>query len=578
MHLGKRRFSRYTKAIDGLSIANDLMRFISVVIPVRNESKYIAEVLDRLLAQDYDPQHFEILVVDGLSEDDTKMVVGRYVSEHENIRLLDNPKRLSSGARNVGIENARGDVVLIVDGHCLIDNPQMLRNVDAAFEKSGADCLGRPQPLELSHATATQLAIATGRRSPLGHHADSFVFSDTAQFVPAISTAIAYRKELFQKIGLFDERFDACEDVELNYRIDQSGARCYFDPSVAVRYVPRGTISGLFYQMSRYGRGRIRLWRKHRETFTLKSFASAFFMVGVVLGVPLCFVYPALLWTYLSVIGFYLLVVFTETLRGTLAARRPGFVFLLPLVFCAIHFGAGYGVLREFFFGQKIKPPPEPPKKPGRMISWQKRAFYYLHRCPLMLFFMVFYRVRYYGRNNLPGSGAVLVAANHQSHFDPPLIAVGLRRRLNFLARKTLFKFPLGWWIDMLDAIPLDIDGIGFEGIKESLKRLRGGEAILIFPEGARCWDGKIAEFKPGALTLAVRGKAAILPTVIDGCFNAWPRTNKLPWLWGKIRVLYGKPILYDELKNLSEEELHRLVESRIHELFRRLRSTVIDN
>ena len=552
------------------------MRFISVVVPVRNESKHIAEVLDKLLSQDYDSEQFEILVVDGLSEDDTKVVVERYLTEYPNVRLFDNPKRVSSGARNIGVENARGDIVLIVDGHCLIDNPQMLRNVDAAFEKSGADCLGRPQPLELSHATTTQLAIATGRRSPLGHHADSFVFSDLAQFVPAVSTAVAYRKELLGKVGRFDERFDACEDVELNYRIDKSGGRCYFDPAIAVRYVPRGTLSGLFYQMSRYGRGRVRFWRKHRETFSLKSFASAFFMIGTVLGLPLCFVHPVLRWTYLGVIGLYLLAVFAETLREALSAKRLDFVFLLPIVFFAIHFGAGYGVLREFFFGQKIEPNSfEASKPPSRVISWQKRAFYYMLRTPLSLFFMVFYRVRFFGRNNLPESGPVLVVANHQSHFDPPLIAVGLRRRLNFLARKSLFKFkPFAWLIDMLDAIPLEVDGIGFAGVKESLKRLRNGEIILIFPEGARCWDGAIAEFKPGALTLTLRGKAAILPTAIDGCFDAWPRTNKIPWPWGKIRVLYGEPMLYDDIKNFSEEELHRLVEERIHELFNRLRTT----
>ena len=552
------------------------MRFISVVVPVRNESRHIAGVLDKLLSQDYDSERFEILVVDGLSEDDTKGVVERYVAEHPNVRLFDNPKRLSSGARNIGVENAQGDIVLIIDGHCLIDDAQMLRNVDAAFEKSDADCLGRPQPLELSHATATQRAIATARRSPLGHHADSFVFSDTAQFVPAISTAVAYRKGLFKAIGRFDERFDACEDVELNYRIDKSGGRCYFDPGIAVRYVPRGTISGLFHQMSRYGRGRVRFWRKHRETFSLKSFASALFMVGIVFGLPLCFIHPILRWTYWGVIGLYLLAVFTETLRSAWTARRLDFAFLLPLVFFAIHFGAGCGALREFFFGQKIEAHSfEASKPPGRIISRRKRAFYYLARFPIGLFFMVFYRVRFFGGNNLPKNGPVLVVANHQSHFDPPLIAVGLRRRLNFLARKTLFKFkPFAWLIDMLDAIPLDIDGIGFAGIKESLKRLRSGEIILIFPEGARTWDGEIAEFKPGALTLALRGKAAILPTAIDGCFDAWPRTNKIPRFWGKIRVVFGEPMLYDDIKNLREEELHRQVETRIHELFNRLRNT----
>ncbi|MDR1268928.1 MAG: 1-acyl-sn-glycerol-3-phosphate acyltransferase [Planctomycetaceae bacterium] len=217
-----------------------------------------------------------------------------------------------------------------------------------------------------------------------------------------------------------------------------------------------------------------------------------------------------------------------------------------------------------------------PPKRSlsNRTISWQKRLFYYLVRIPINLFFMIFYGVRFYGRNNMPNEGGVVVISNHQSHFDPPLIAAGLRRRLNFLARKSLFRLKsFAWLIDMLDAIPLDIEGIGFEGIKESLKRLRNGEMLLVFPEGARTWNGEIAPFLQGSLILAQRSKATILPTALNGCYDAWPRVNKFPWLWGKIRVIYGKPIPYTEFKDLQEEELRQLLETRIAELFQTLKT-----
>jgi 1-acyl-sn-glycerol-3-phosphate acyltransferase len=205
-------------------------------------------------------------------------------------------------------------------------------------------------------------------------------------------------------------------------------------------------------------------------------------------------------------------------------------------------------------------------------ISRQKRLFYNVVRFLLNPFFMVFYGVRFYGGNNLPESGAVILISNHQSHYDPPLLAAGLRRRLNFLARKSLFKFkPFAWLIDMLDAIPLDIEGIGFAGIKESFKRLRNGEIILVFPEGGRTWDGKIAPFLQGSLTLAQRTKSAIMPTAISGCYEAFPRTQKFPTLWGKIRVVYGKPIPYEEFKDLPEEELRRLCETKVAELFRQI-------
>ena len=109
------------------------------------------------------------------------------------------------------------------------------------------------------------------------------------------------------------------------------------------------------------------------------------------------------------------------------------------------------------------------------------------------------YGVRYSGRANIPKTGAVLVVSNHQSHLDPTLVGAGCDRRMNYLARETLFHFaPLRWLIRSLDAIPIDRDGLGLNGIKESLRRLKRGEMVLIFPEGTRTRDGDVAPFRPG--------------------------------------------------------------------------------
>ena len=354
--------------------------FISVMIPVRNESKHIAEVLDRLLEQDYPADKFEILVLDGRSEDNTREIVVKYGEKHPNVRLLDNPKRLSSGARNIGIQNAAGDVVLLVDGHCIIDSKLILSKTDEAFRQSGADCLGRPQPLELSHANPMQLAIAAARRSPIGHHPDSFIYAGKSCFSPAISVAVAYRKDAFEKVGLFDERFDAAEDCELNHRIDKAGLKCFFTPDIAVRYVPRATLGGLGKQLTRYGKGRVRLSRKHPETFSWKSFLPAAFIGGIFAGIILCVCLFAFLITgiatpadccTISVFGFlelgctifaavlclYAAIVIFESVRIAIQNRRLYYCFYLPAVFATIHLSSGYGLLKEIIFPEaKIKP------------------------------------------------------------------------------------------------------------------------------------------------------------------------------------------------------------------------------
>jgi 1-acyl-sn-glycerol-3-phosphate acyltransferase len=150
--------------------------------------------------------------------------------------------------------------------------------------------------------------------------------------------------------------------------------------------------------------------------------------------------------------------------------------------------------------------------------------------------------------------------------FDPPLVGIGCWRRMNYLARDTLFRFaPFGWLIGSVGAIPIDREGSGLSGIKEALRRLKRGEMVLIFPEGTRTANGQIAPFRAGFTTLAVRSGAAILPVAIDGAFQVWPRRKKWPGL-GRIRVHYGAAIRPDEIAGRDERELLAEVERRVRQ------------
>jgi 1-acyl-sn-glycerol-3-phosphate acyltransferase len=156
------------------------------------------------------------------------------------------------------------------------------------------------------------------------------------------------------------------------------------------------------------------------------------------------------------------------------------------------------------------------------------------------------------------------VLSNHQSHFDPVLIGLACDRRLNYLARKTLFGFaPFRWLIESLDAIPIDREGLGLEGLKETLRRLKRGEMVLIFPEGTRTRDGEVAPFKPGFSALAKRTDAWLVPVAIDGAFDAWPRRRLLPGL-ATIHIQFGEPIAGSEARQWDERELVAEIERRI--------------
>ena len=196
--------------------------------------------------------------------------------------------------------------------------------------------------------------------------------------------------------------------------------------------------------------------------------------------------------------------------------------------------------------------------------SLPSRLWYEFLRRMVFVAATLFYGLRFSGRQNIPKMGAVLVVSNHQSHFDPPFIGAGCPRRMNYLARESLFRFaPLRWLIRSLDAIPIDRDGLGLNGIKESLRRLKRGEMVLIFPEGTRSFDGTMAPFRPGFTVLAARSKAWILPVAIEGAFDAWPRSQKFPRR-GTIHVHYGEPIPPDEVASWDERELRAEVERRV--------------
>ena len=170
--------------------------------------------------------------------------------------------------------------------------------------------------------------------------------------------------------------------------------------------------------------------------------------------------------------------------------------------------------------------------------------------------------------------GGVLVCSNHQSFFDPIIIGMACRRRLSFLARESLFRnWILARVMWFYEAIPIQRDGMGIGGIKETLKRLKKDHAVLIFPEGTRTPDGSLLELKPGFCAVARRAKVPILPVAMSGAYEAWPRDRKLPGL-SKIRICFGEPIQQTEIAEISDERLMALLRERMAQCLQRATSS----
>jgi len=188
------------------------------------------------------------------------------------------------------------------------------------------------------------------------------------------------------------------------------------------------------------------------------------------------------------------------------------------------------------------------------------RGLYLICRLLAVLIF----RIRCDGRHHEPASGGVLVVSNHQSNLDPVLVGLCCRRRLNYVARDTLFGFaPFRWFINSLDAIPIDREGTGLGGLKETLRRLKRGEMVLLFPEGTRTRDGRIGRFKSGFCTLARRAKVPVLPIAMEGAYHCWPRQQRLPHR-AVIHLRVGEPVWPREFDGLSDEQFVTRVHDRV--------------
>ena len=185
-----------------------------------------------------------------------------------------------------------------------------------------------------------------------------------------------------------------------------------------------------------------------------------------------------------------------------------------------------------------------------------KMRWFRLARWFCKVFCMTFFKLRISGKENVPEDGPVVLISNHQSFLDPVLCGIFIKRPLYFLARDTLFKGLFGRLITSVNTIPVKRGTADLAAMKKVIEKLRDGWGLCLFPEGTRSADGKITAFKPGFGLLCRRGQADVVPVVIDGAFEAWPRNKKLFSPGKRIDICYGKPIPAEQVKKMPDRKL----------------------
>ncbi|MCL4394685.1 MAG: glycosyltransferase family 2 protein, partial [Chloroflexi bacterium] len=315
--------------------------FVSVIMPIRNEARYIAASVEAVATQDYARDRLEILVVDGMSDDGTRQIVLQLAARDPRIRLLDNPQRIVPTALNRGIRQAQGQVILRVDGHAVIRQHYIRRCVQDLAEIE-ADCVGGP--IHTVAETWVAKGIAAAQSSPFGVGNAAFRYADRPQYVDTLAFG-AYRRQVFDQIGLFDEELVRNQDDEFNLRLTDAGGKIWLDPAIGSEYYSRVTLRALWSQYFGYGYWKVRVIIKRGRPASLRHLVPAAFVAALIGSAALgLLVRSAAL--AVSVAALYL----TFTLCATvwLAVRRDWRVApVLPLALGTLHLAYGLG----FFAG-----------------------------------------------------------------------------------------------------------------------------------------------------------------------------------------------------------------------------------
>lgn len=347
--------------------------FVSVILPIRNEVDYIEPCLARLLGQDYPADLFEILVVDGCSEDGTRELV-RGVQERagaERVRLLDNPRRIVPSALNIAVNSARGAVIVRMDGHTVPASDYVSSCVRALHE-SGADNVGGPM-VPVGDTTFGR-AVAVAQQHPLGVGDAKFHFDGPAAFVDTVYMG-AFRREAFGRAGLFDESMVRNQDYEMNVRIRKAGGKIYLDPRVRSVYTPRGSLRGLWRQYFQYGWWRVETIRRHPESVRWRQLVPPAFVLALVLLVLAApFLAPARL-LLIAVLAPYVAAIVTAAImqRRKLPWRA---LPLLPAAFATLHISWGLGFLLNVLSSSRFPyraGPAEVPLLPSQPVKNRAR-------------------------------------------------------------------------------------------------------------------------------------------------------------------------------------------------------------
>lgn len=317
---------------------------VSVIIPCRNEEAFIASCLDSVLDQDYPKDDMEIFVVDGASTDKTRSIVDGYVREWPFIRLLHNAKKITPCALNLGIQAAQGSIIIRMDAHAGYPKNYVSSCV-AALEKSGADNVGGVMETVASGKSLVAKAIALSLSGAFG--TGGSVFRRGVNRPTETDTVFGgcYRRDVFGRIGFYDERLARSQDMEFNLRLRRAGGKIMMYPDIVSYYYPKSNLKDFFVHNFYDGIWAVYPAKFIKFPFKLRHYAPLVFVGGLIgVGAAGLF-FPVARWLFYLALGAYVLTDLFFSIKIAVSQRQPAYLVIMPVVFVARHIAYGFGSL-----------------------------------------------------------------------------------------------------------------------------------------------------------------------------------------------------------------------------------------
>ncbi len=314
---------------------------LSVICPIYNEEKYIARCIESIMAQDYPKDDLEVLFVDGMSTDRTREIIASYLPQCPYLRVLDNPQKIVPPALNIGIREAKGDIIIRLDAHAIFPKnyfSELVKNLSAlGAENVGGVC--RTLPVD---DTPICVGIANVLSSSFGM--GNSYFRVGAKDVMEVDTVPfgCFHREIFDRIGYFDEELIRNQDDEFNGRIIKNGGKIYLLPHLVIDYYARDSIKKVYKMFYQYGLFKPLVNKKLGRPATIRQFFPLLFVLGLLLGLFTFFISRWFVLVYFAVILLYFSLATYYSFKDSHSLKQ---VIIQDGIYFVVHFGYGWGYL-----------------------------------------------------------------------------------------------------------------------------------------------------------------------------------------------------------------------------------------